>query len=144
MNDKREILLEFITLTNVLRRYTDASNAKKYADKQTGTNGWVIAYMIENRDRDIFQRDLEEAFSVRRSTISKILKLMEQKDLVRREGVDYDARLKKLVLTPKALEIQKMMDENFDSMCERAFENLSDEEIENFRSILKKIRKNFE
>ena len=102
VSEKRVILLEFITLTNLLKRFADSSNAKKYADKMTSTNGWVIGYISRNHDRDVFQRDLEENFLIRRSTVSKILKLMEQKDLIRRESVDYDARLKKLVLTPKA------------------------------------------
>lgn len=144
VSEKTVILLEFITLTNLLKRFADSSNAKKYADKMTGTNGWVIGYISRNHDRDVFQRDLEENFLIRRSTVSKILKLMEQKDLIRRESVDYDARLKKLVLTPKAVKIHEMMDRNFDDMCDVVFNGLSDEELETFRGILDKIRKNLE
>ncbi|MCB6992970.1 MarR family transcriptional regulator [bacterium 210820-DFI.6.37] len=52
------------------------------------------------KDQDIFQKDLEAALDVRRSTISNILGLLEKKDYVRRESVRSDARLKKLALTP--------------------------------------------
>lgn len=51
-------------------------------------------------DQDFFQKDLEAALDVRRSTISSVLGLLEKKGYIRRESVSSDARLKKLVLTP--------------------------------------------
>lgn len=136
--------MELISLSHVLKRYMDSSTSKKYVDNLTGTNGWVIGYLWRNRDRDVFQRDIEEEFSIRRSTVSKILKLMEEKELIKRECVKYDARLKKLVLLPKSLEIQKMIDEDFDHMCEKAFANLTDEEMESLMGIIFKIKQNFD
>ena len=70
---------------------------------------WVIGYLSEHEGKDVFQRDLEEEFSVRRSTATGILQLMEKNELITREPVSHDARLKKLVLTPKAIEIQKRL-----------------------------------
>ncbi len=136
--------MELISLGNVLKRYMDSSTGKKYVDNLTGTNGWVIGYLWSNRDHDVFQRDIEEEFSIRRSTVSKILKLMEEKELIKRECVEYDARLKKLVLLPKSLEIQKMIDEDFDHMCKKAFANLTDQEMESLTGIILKIKQNFD
>lgn len=136
--------MELILLSHVLKRHMDSSTSKKYVDNLTGTNGWVIGYLWRNRDHDVFQRDIEEEFSIRRSTVSKILKLMEEKELIKRECVEYDARLKKLVLLPKSLEIQKMIDEDFDHMCDKAFANLTDEEKESLMGIILKIKQNFD
>lgn len=136
--------MELISLGNVLKRYMDSSTGKKYVDNLTRTNGWVIGYLWSNRDHDVFQRDIEEEFSIRRSTVSKILKLMEEKELIKRECVEYDARLKKLVLLPKSLEIQKMIDEDFDHMCKKAFANLTDQEMESLTGIILKIKQNFD
>lgn len=144
LNSYKKMLMELISLSHVLKRYMDSSTSKKYVDNLTGTNGWVIGYLWRNRDRDVFQRDIEEEFSIRRSTVSKILKLMEEKELIKRECVKYDARLKKLVLLPKSLEIQKMIDEDFDHMCEKAFANLTDEEMESLMGIIFKIKQNFD
>lgn len=144
LNSYKKMLMELISLSHVLKRYMDSSTSKKYVDNLTGTNGWVIGYLWRNRDRDVFQRDIEEEFSIRRSTVSKILKLMEEKELIKRECVEYDARLKKLVLLPKSLEIQKMIDEDFDHMCEKAFANLTDEEMESLMGIIFKIKQNFD
>ena len=79
-------------------------------------------------DHDVFQRDIENAFSIRKSTVSKIIKLMENKDLIRRESVEYDARLKKIVLTDKAIEIHKMIKEDIVNVNKKFTENLTEKE----------------
>ena len=41
-------------------------------------------------------------------------------------------------------EIQKMIDEDFKNMCDKAFANLTDEEIESFLGVILKIKHNFD
>ena len=84
------------------------------------------------------------AFSIRRSTVSRTIKLMEKKGLIKRESVDYDARLKKIVLTEKAMEINELIENDMRTMGEKFADNLTDEEVEQFSCIITKIRKNFE
>lgn len=134
---------EFMSMGNVLRRYVLNSSDLQYVEKYTGRNQWILGYLFHNNSRDIFQKDLEEAFSLRRSTISKALKLMEEKELIRRESVDYDARLKKLVLTPKAYELNKIIKTEMKKLENKLSDNLTEEEITQFSNILEKIRKNF-
>ena len=43
----------------------------------------------------MFQRDVEQVFSLSRSTATGILQQLEEKGLLRRESVPSDARLKK-------------------------------------------------
>ena len=66
----------------------------------------------------MFQKDLENAFGIRRSTVSKTVELMEQKGLVLRESVNGDARLKRLSLTKKAEEIIDAVSRGVDRMEE--------------------------
>lgn len=106
--EQKTVSFEIRVLGNLLRREAAHSDIRKHVDTLSATNGWVIGFIAEHGDRDIFQRDLETRFSIRRSTASKILQLMERKGLIERQSVDYDARLKKLVLTPKALELHKL------------------------------------
>ena len=49
--------------------------------------------------------DLEKEFDITRSTASKNVDLLVENGFIVREQVDYDARLKKLVLTEKAKEV---------------------------------------
>lgn len=144
MNSKEKMCFEFITFTNILKRYIDNSTAMKYAEKYTGNNIWILGFLFHNKDKDVFQKDIEEFFSVRRSTVSKAVKLMVQKGLIRREPVEYDARLKKLILTEKAMEINEVIESQMKDMGEKFTANLTDEEIEEFSRILGKIRKSFE
>ena len=68
-------------------------------------HGWIIAYLYDHRDEDVYQKDIENAFSIARSTVTSILKLMEKKNYITRESVESDARLKKLVLTETGIEL---------------------------------------
>ena len=106
---ERAVGKELRSLNNLILRHFENSPQRKKIETVTGTNGWIIVYLSRNQDRDIFQKDLETQFGITRSTASKVLNLMERKGLVQREKVACDARLKKIVLTQKALELSDMM-----------------------------------
>ncbi len=144
MDYKKSIGLEIRILSNLCRREMDRSSSIQYVESVTGTNGWIIGYLADNQGRDIFQRDLEEEFSVRRSTASKVLKLMEQKGLIRRESVPYDARLKKLVLTDTALEMHSHVVRDSERLEAKLTKGLTDEELQTFFAIAEKIKDNLQ
>ena len=140
--ESRKIGFELHKTSRLIKRYMDSDAAKSYVDKVTGTHGWAIGYLYHNRDRDIFQKDFEQEFNIRRSTASTILTLMEKNGLINRESVDYDARLKKITLTDKAIEIQTFVEASFDRMENMLGQGISDSELELFFSVLDKICKN--
>lgn len=107
MLEKRSIGFAVCTLANAIKRRTDelVSNCVDY--EITRMQSWVIGYIHQHSDSDIFQRDIENRFNIRRSTATGILQLMEKNGLIKRESVEHDARLKKIILTPKAVDIQK-------------------------------------
>ena len=142
--ESRKIGFELHKTSRMIKRYMDSDAAKSYVDKLTGTHGWAIGYLYHNRDRDIFQKDFEKEFNIRRSTASTILTLMEKNGLINRESVDYDARLKKITLTDKAIEIQTFVEASFDRMENMLGQDISDSELEIFFSVLEKINRNLE
>jgi DNA-binding MarR family transcriptional regulator len=105
---EKSVGIQLRRLNNQIRRYMDCSASKKKVDSVTGTNGWIICYLANHRDTEIFQKDLEKRFGITRSTASKVLSLMERKGLIARQSVPYDARLKKIALTQKAIDINEM------------------------------------
>ena len=113
-------------------------------DELTGKNGWIIGYIAENKDKEIFQKDIENQFVIRRSTVSGILKLMEKKGYIIREGVSYDARLKKLTLTEKSWDFVSKTMEKVDENEEKLRNGLSVEELDSFFRTLEKIKQNLE
>lgn len=142
--EKRKIGLEIHKTARRIKRYIDTDAAKSYADKMTGTHGRAIGYLYHNRDRDIFQKDFEREFNIRRSSASTILALMEKNGLVKRESVKYDARLKKITLTERAVEIQNLVEASFERFENMLGEGISEEELEVFFRVLDKIGNNLE
>lgn len=110
----------------------------------TGMHGWIIGYLYENRDKDIFQRDVQARFSISRSTTSGILQVMEKNGFITREPVDWDARLKKLSLTVKALQIHENVIRAIRKTEETLTHMLTEEERETFLMLCKKIRRGIE
>jgi len=86
-----------------LSRNLSAHVRKSGVDEVTMMHGWIIRYLYENREQDIFQKDIEQRFAVGRSTVTNLIQLMEKKGFVKRESVKQDARLKKVILTEKGI-----------------------------------------
>lgn len=111
-------------------------------DEVSVTNGWIIRYLYENRDRDIFQKDIEKRFSIGRSTVTNTIQLMEKKGYIRRDAVESDARLKKVVLTEQGIELHNSMRKVSKELDARTLEGISDEELRTFFEVIEKLEKN--
>ena len=92
----------------------------------------------------IGSKNIEEEFSIRRSTVSKTLRLMEEKDYIKRESVDVDARLRKISLTPKALHIADFIESDMQKLQDIAFNGISDSDLEVIFRVAVKVRENIE
>ena len=78
----------------------------------TGVQSRVMHYiLVKCADGPVFQRDVESAFGMSRSTATGILQLMEKNDLILRESVASDARLKSLIPTEKAAHLDAQVGE---------------------------------
>lgn len=139
---RERIGLELRSLNNMIRRYFEFSGHKKQIDKITGNNGWIIGYLADNVNENIYQKDIEEQFTVTRSTASKVLTLMEQKGLIQRQSVTQDARLKKIVLTEKAWKIREAMLKDAERMEQTLLQGFTDEEVATLYSYLRRMKKN--
>lgn len=139
--ERGNIVFELRLLDNLLKKNADAHFRGLDGEEQlTRMHHWIIGYLYDHRDQDIYQRDIEAEFKVSRSTTSNMLSLMEKKQMIKRLNVENDARLKKVVLTEKALELHlRHMDtaRKLDDMIEEAI--TSEEKAELIR-ILDKIR----
>lgn len=145
MTHRNNIGFEIRTLSNLIKRRVQNSSAISESNKLTGMHGFIIGYLYENLDKkEIFQRDIEAEFSIRRSTATGILQLMEKNNLITREPVDYDARLKKLVLTSKAIAIHESVTKEINEIEAQLTKGLTEEEINIFVATLEKLKRNIE
>ncbi len=132
------------TLSVSIKRAVDAAKQRQEAQNCTGTHGWVIGYLYDNRHRDVYQRDIEKHFSVRRPTMTAILQLMEKNGLLERTRDEKDARLKKIVLTPLALEIHQRHETGIEQFETLIRQGISDEDMKKFFEICEKLQQNVE
>lgn len=111
-------------------------------DEVTMMHGWILKYLYDNRDKEVYQRDIEKQFGIGRSTVTTIIQLMEKRDLVCRESVAHDARLKKVMLTEKGYRHNDLVEKNIHRMHGLALAGLSEEEKAEFLRISEKIEAN--
>ena len=126
-------------LNNKIGRTINSFSIKEFGDSTTPLQGWIIRYLYEHKDEDVFQRDLEARFSVRRSPMTSILQLMEKNGLITKEEVPSDKRLKKLILTPLAIEKQQSMKKCIDELEKTMRQGISQDELDAFIKTAEKI-----
>ncbi len=142
MEYQSKFCVELKSLVNSICRQMVQQPCNKEANNLTTMQIWIIHYLFENQDRDIYQRDLEVDFNIRRSTVSGILQILERKGFILRQSVAHDARLKKITLTEDAVCLYRDILQKIYSMEHKMTENISDEEWVMFYKVLEKIKKN--
>ena len=144
MRDCRSIAFMVHNLDKKINRRLVAYGAALGIDDVTIMNGWIIGYLYDHQDQDTYQRDIEAEFSIARSTVTGIIQVMEKKGFIKRETVASDARLKKLVLTPKGVDIHQRTISDFDAVERDLLKGLTKEDLDNFTAIYEKLLNNIE
>ena len=104
----------------------------------------MFSCKIGHKEEEIFQRDIEAQFYIARSTVTCLVKQMEQKGYIARVAVERDCRLKRLCLLEKGEEIHKRFLQNIEKVEEEIREGVSEEELQTFLKVAVKIRNNLE
>lgn len=141
--ESHEIGIRLRMLNNAVRRYLDKNAGMYELDHFTCSNAWIIAHICRSGGC-VFQRDLENEFGITRSTASKVIILLEKKGLIKREGVSHDARLKKITLTEKSIDIAKALHENSKEMEAQLVKGFSPQELEVLYGYLDRIQANLD
>lgn len=139
---KRDIGAEIRLLNLILSRRVQNSPVLSYLETITGTNAYIIGYLVENKDKDIYQKDIENEFGITRSTASKVLKLMEQKGLIERQSVEMDRRLKKVVATPRSEELSKKIEKEIHDLNVTLMNGIATQDLETFKKVAEQMRAN--
>lgn len=143
ISNERYIGREIKTLSNMMKRRLHITTGI-HKPEFTHLHRLVIRFLYENQKRDIFQRDIEAEFHIRRSTATGLMQRMEKNGYITRESVDYDARLKKIVLTQKSFDINSTIRRELARIEMTLSHGLTDDELKAFFLITDKIKKNLE
>ncbi len=113
-------------------------------DEVTITHGRILGYLHRNEDKEIYQKTLESDFGICRSSVTSLVKLMEEKGYIRREAVPGDARLKKIVLTPQGRKTAIQVKNIMDNMELDILKGISTEELQTYFFVADKIMSNLD
>ncbi len=127
-------------LSHQLKRHNSESEE---SSDLTHIQRHILNYVLfESLGRDVYQKDLEEAFHIRKSTVTGILQLMEKNGFIKRESVEKDARLKRIVPTSKAEKRREKIMENIRATEQRLETGISKQDLETCRFVLKRMLQN--
>ncbi len=125
-------------LSNKLRRRIDAFPSRAVF---SGSQGKVLHFVLA-QNRDVFQKDIEEEFSLRPPTATQLLKKMEQNGLIRREVTAEDGRMKRILVSEKARQYQDVVMADITNLDEELTRGISREEMEVFFKVIEKMMHN--
>ncbi len=125
-------------LSNQLRRKLDMLSSRK---EFSGSQGRTLHFLLA-QTQDVFQKDIEEEYGIRPSTATELLKQMEKNGLDVREPVAYDNRLKKIVLTDKALIYRQQVIEDLTELEKKLVKDISEADLEIFFQVIEKMMDN--
>ena len=140
LEKKVEVGRKVEMLSRQIRRKVDESISSQ---DLTAKQAMILLVIYDlSKVKDVYAKDIEDAFDMRRATATGILQLMEKQGLIKREKENADARLKSIKLTEKALEIQKEIEKVIKESEKNLRKDLSEKEIKEFLRILSKMSKN--
>lgn len=143
--EKLKLGLDISKINHIISRKMDASVISAIDDNLTISQAYVIDFISnQGNDKEVFQKDLESVFDLKRSSISLMLNNMENSDLIERVSVKEDGRLKKIILTEKSIKIYEKISDAIDLIENKLSENIAEEEIKVFQNVLNKIRNSLE
>ena len=126
-----------------------SKNVRYFLDHAMSENGLtsiqsrILGHLRQAQDegRVVFQREIENVFRIKRSSVTSVLQTLEKKGLIVRESIPEDARVKKLVLTAEARKLQACTYHALGEMEQGVRSLFSEEEFNQFLDYMHRIDK---
>ena len=117
---------------------------KNYSLKDiTLMNIMIINFLATvDKDKEVFQKDIEEEFYINKATASKMLSLMEEK--IERVPLENDGRLKKIVVLEKGESLKIVGKEIINNLENKLKKDITQEELDIFKKVCRLLIKNME
>lgn len=125
-------------LSNKLRRKIDAFSSR---ESFSGSQGRVLHFILA-QSSDVFQKDVEEEYSLRPPTATELLKKMEKNGLIYREAMASDARMKRIVVSEKALQYKDMVIADITALEDELTKDVPQNELDIFFKVIEKMLDN--
>lgn len=141
MNDNK-VLYEIKSLEKMLvRELINNSDIKQKENLlPTPTQCQIIEYILNNKNKDIYQKDLEKVLNLRRATVSGVLHTMEKNGLIKRVTDESDTRTKKIILNEKIPERFNEYSKKIKKIENNIIKDISDKDLEIFLKVISQMK----
>ena len=103
---------------------------------------WILSYLFDHQDQNVFQADLQRAFDLKPSTISELLARMQKNGLIVLIKAENDGRKKQIRLTKSSLNKAGQIDRTIESLEKNLTQGITPAEIAAFYQFAAKLKKN--
>lgn len=104
----------------------------------------IIHYLMDHPDEAVYQKDIERFFSISGATATNMIKGLEKAGLVERIANEHDARLKRLVLTEKAIVREQRIRKIVMELEEGMVNGFTENEISTYCKLTDRILQNLD
>lgn len=140
MSEEEEIGKQIQMLSRKIKRKMDETFLEYNI---TGGQAFMLKFIHEKQKNEkVYAKNIESEFDMRRPTVTGILQLMEQNELIKRKAEGKDARLKEIVITEKGLKIVNEIDSRVEQLEKKLVKGISKKEIQDFLITMDKLSKN--
>ena len=137
-----DIGLEIKNLNNMIHRHFTNLKTTEILNKLTGSNGYIIVYLMEHQNELITQKQIEEVLGITRSTASIVLSHMEENQLITRKILEQDSRIKSIHIMPKGMELYETMTREKIEFEAKLLQGFTSFELDQFVEYIRIMKKN--
>lgn len=142
---KYRLLFQIMNLEKMIFRtfiHEENCGLKEKEMIPTPTQMRIIQYILENEEKEVYQRDLEEVLNLRRATVSGVLQTMEKNHLIERITDSNDLRSKKIILNQTTKDLFKKKEKQMEEIEKILIVGITEKELETFSNVLEKMKEN--
>ncbi len=149
LNNIRKRVVLFMEIGKMINQISNRLHRRAQSVQTTfgigATQGTILDFiLVESTKRPIYQKDIECEFRLRASTVTEILKALENKGLIQRIPDKHDGRYKKIVFMEKAIDIKDLLRREIKQSESVLLKNISKDEQKQFIRIAKIMLNNLE
>lgn len=134
--------LEIRTLSNLI--YNKLNQMTMETESLTIHQCWILQHLSERAGEEVYQKDIEQLFAIKRSTANQMLRTMENRGYIRRTVSEEDARRNILTVTEDGVAACEHIGKSQQQFLIKLHGDISDKDLEQFQFILRKLWTNME
>ncbi|MDD7388371.1 MAG: MarR family winged helix-turn-helix transcriptional regulator [Lachnospiraceae bacterium] len=134
--------LEIRILANMI--YNRANQITMKAENLSIHQCWILQYLLETAEKTVYQKDIEQLFSIKRSTANQMLRALEMRNYIQRTVSAEDARKNVLTVTEAGAGAYRRLSKDLYQLMLKLHGDIPGDELAQFQSTLRKLWHNME